>query len=962
MPLSFDSSYYLEQYPDVKAAVDAGTIESAEAHWEQYGAEEGRNPNAVFNTEEYLAANPDVAASGMNPLTHFLQYGAAEGRAPSDAYQPIADGFDTDAYLAANTDVAAAIESGAIDSAYEHWVLYGQFEDTREATYNGGTPVTEITDPASGETSDLTKGAEEITGTAGDDTFNGVASALSSARTLDAGDAIDGGEGNDTLNVDLQSTFAGFSGDGGLTNVETVNLSNEGTIGRTFNATGVEGVEQYNLTGGVTLAGLESTDAAIALADKASGAVSIGYTDEAVEGDDDALSLSLENVGTVDDSETTDTDEREAVAVTVKDASDNTDAVESLALDVTGDNVVGLANVDATAITATGSGNLDVDATGTALETFDASAVEGNVEAALTAATSLESVTTGAGDDTVSVGSASLASVSTGAGDDTITADALRVNASIDGGEGDDRLNLSSTGTVQYAMAGIETLSLTGGDLTFSAKNVSGIETIESSATQTGAATFAGLGATDLSFDLAGVVGTAKTPTITADQTGASTVNVVADADAEEDETSNSSANLNLSKTNAVQLNVAEATTYSGTINAGNATSIEAQIDGALTGAAELNLGKATSAVFNTGEEDSTVQLVAGSLTDLNVTAGAGFELTSDSDVSSVEALTVDTAGEFDASTVATNGFDAVNQVNLSGTGQVTLADLGDEELEYGVTVNASGLTDVTVDSTTTDALTIGAINVGDGQSIEVNAADVLGSVNLTSATVASEGSINVNVDGITGAADLGDLTASDVTVDAAGALGDLGVTGAGNAVIIDADTATVTGSGLGQNFVSVDATESATVTGGIQGDEITVDNTTGGENAEFTLTGDLGGDTFTVGSAVAGSIKATITDFTVDGTDNDTLSVSGNFGIIAADSGSSATGLAAALAGDDFDAVETAAFAGTSVSHNVFEFDGSTYVAVTDATAGFGDGDVLVQLTGVTGVDDVNTLGLTAA
>jgi hypothetical protein len=161
MPLSFDSSYYLEQYPDVKAAVDAGTIESAEAHWEMYGAAEGRNPNAVFNTKEYLAANPDVAASGMNPLTHFLQYGAAEGRAPSAAYQDVAANFDNDAYLAANSDVAAAVQSGAFASGYEHWVEYGQFEDARSgAQLTDGTPVSEVLNPSPAFT--LTAGAESV--------------------------------------------------------------------------------------------------------------------------------------------------------------------------------------------------------------------------------------------------------------------------------------------------------------------------------------------------------------------------------------------------------------------------------------------------------------------------------------------------------------------------------------------------------------------------------------------------------------------------------------------------------------------------------------------------------------------------------------------------------------------------------------------------------------------------------
>lgn len=111
MSLRFDTAYYLEQNPDVAAAVTAGAIPGAEWHYETYGAAEGRNPNAVFDTSEYLEANPDVAdavAAGIvGPFAHFLAYGAEEGRAPSAAYQDVAAGFDESAYLDANPDVAA---------------------------------------------------------------------------------------------------------------------------------------------------------------------------------------------------------------------------------------------------------------------------------------------------------------------------------------------------------------------------------------------------------------------------------------------------------------------------------------------------------------------------------------------------------------------------------------------------------------------------------------------------------------------------------------------------------------------------------------------------------------------------------------------------------------------------------------------------------------------------------------
>lgn len=157
MSMQFNEEYYLENNTDVADAVAAGDLDSGKQHWELFGAEEGRNPNADFNTSEYLAANPDVAQAGVNPLTHFLTYGAAEGRAPSAAYAEVAKGFDEPAYLEANTDVAAAVDAGDFASGYEHWVKFGQFEDARpEATYNEGTPVS---DAIGGETapSELTE-------------------------------------------------------------------------------------------------------------------------------------------------------------------------------------------------------------------------------------------------------------------------------------------------------------------------------------------------------------------------------------------------------------------------------------------------------------------------------------------------------------------------------------------------------------------------------------------------------------------------------------------------------------------------------------------------------------------------------------------------------------------------------------------------------------------------------------
>jgi hypothetical protein len=104
----FDTAYYLAQNPDVAAAgIDPFT------HFNTYGWQEGRNPDAFFSTRYYLNQNPDVAAARINPLTHYAENGWKEGRDPSSE-------FSSSAYINANPDVAAA----HIDPLM-HYLAYG---------------------------------------------------------------------------------------------------------------------------------------------------------------------------------------------------------------------------------------------------------------------------------------------------------------------------------------------------------------------------------------------------------------------------------------------------------------------------------------------------------------------------------------------------------------------------------------------------------------------------------------------------------------------------------------------------------------------------------------------------------------------------------------------------------------------------------------------------------------------
>ncbi|RAI54678.1 hypothetical protein [Roseicella frigidaeris] len=116
---AFDAEYYLLANPDVaRLALAAGGDPAARAYaqYQASGWREGRDPNSVFKVKDYLAANPDVQAAGLDPLLHYDTYGWREGRDP-------AAGFDTRAYLAAYADVADA----GVDPLL-HYLQYGALE------------------------------------------------------------------------------------------------------------------------------------------------------------------------------------------------------------------------------------------------------------------------------------------------------------------------------------------------------------------------------------------------------------------------------------------------------------------------------------------------------------------------------------------------------------------------------------------------------------------------------------------------------------------------------------------------------------------------------------------------------------------------------------------------------------------------------------------------------------------
>ncbi|XYK80787.1 MAG: hypothetical protein ROO70_00830 [Labrenzia sp.] len=108
-------------------------IEYARWHFDNHGWKEGMDPSYVFDTSFYLEQNPDVAAAGINPLTHYLEYGVYQGRQPHDG-MPSLDQFDATTYLSSNPDLTEAGVTTAL-GAYTHFARYGQFENREGVPY-----------------------------------------------------------------------------------------------------------------------------------------------------------------------------------------------------------------------------------------------------------------------------------------------------------------------------------------------------------------------------------------------------------------------------------------------------------------------------------------------------------------------------------------------------------------------------------------------------------------------------------------------------------------------------------------------------------------------------------------------------------------------------------------------------------------------------------------------------------
>jgi hypothetical protein len=326
------------------------------------------------------------------------------------------------------------------------------------------------------KTFDLTTGQDAVVGSAEDDTIN--AKNPTAANTLSAFDTIDGGAGTDTLNIFTDgATNAAMPSNVTIKNVEIVNILNSGIAvnANLTDASAYQGVTQLSQTGAnaakvtnllaTTTAGFTSTTSAMMVE---AGAAATSAT----------VNLKDTNAGLAVNVGTSTTAKLASVTVTGTKLA----TAPALVLGVT----VGK-DVEAATVSTSVASTLTVnDGAGTKkVATVDASGSTGAIT--YSAANTVATVKTGAGNDTVTLNTATSATVNavaeTGAGDDAVTVSTTGAGlTTVSLGDGKNTLSVtgnSTKGLTVTAGAGNDTVNLATATGTLDIKTGAGNDLIQ---------------------------------------------------------------------------------------------------------------------------------------------------------------------------------------------------------------------------------------------------------------------------------------------------------------------------------------------------------------------------------------------------------------------------------------------------------------------------------------------------
>uniref|UniRef100_UPI0040470854 tyrosine-type recombinase/integrase n=1 Tax=Limnohabitans sp. TaxID=1907725 RepID=UPI0040470854 len=286
-----------------------------------------------------------------------------------------------------------------------------------------------------------------MTGTANGDTFAG------SLTTVGAGDTLDGGDGTDTLNVEINTPITSkFT----TTSIENINITSYGAQAvDTKGMTGVEKIATAGSTGAITLNNLGSATTALGFAGASTNNITANYTAGVLSGTGDTLGVELNAA--------------KAVALVTSAGFEGLKITATGANDITTLTVPG---VNTITIGGTGSVNVKNQLTGVstlnaagmsgALTSGTPSTTTGIVDQSITAASTGATLLLGSGADNIGFANTAAATagstIKAGAGNDIVQVNAAGNGAVIVFGEaGDDTI-----GSVTSVLATVDVLD--GGD------------------------------------------------------------------------------------------------------------------------------------------------------------------------------------------------------------------------------------------------------------------------------------------------------------------------------------------------------------------------------------------------------------------------------------------------------------------------------------------------------------------
>jgi len=535
-----------------------------------------------------------------------------------------------------------------------------------------------------------TGGADNFTGTTGDDTFL----ALSDAA-LDNGDVVDGGAGTDTLTARFAIGSTAKTLNTSVKNVEVFKVDFDDSATNPIDLT----INVSGFTGLTDVVGIDGDDSRTAASNastlnftKIAAGVNLGIT----RGDANLIyDFDYASVTSTTDSATLNLDTAKAQNVVIA-------GIETLTVDTTGKSTLSELNAAAAKkLILTGSGNLtvtDLDPTvNSALKTVDGSAATGKLNLSNFIAGDIV-VTGGSGDDTFDVtendiGTADI--ITGGAGTDTLKVDTAQTTA----------LPLvTSIETLELEAADADALDGTAtgtANISIDASIVSSINNIvldldTGGATDAGTVTISKLDSGD---------------TITIDQ-------IAADTDSAEGVAVTGTL---ASDTSADTLNLV--------LNGLGATTTDAQN---ATGADVLTF--ATAETINvTSNNNSDASVTATTVEELSGAVASTINISGAADLTLTELTNTSKLKTFDASALtgkltigaAATGFDKSDLTFTAGSGDtvVTVLSLNNADTFTGGSSSKDVLTATALGSLTA---TTGKLNITDFETVELNVANTV--------------------------------------------------------------------------------------------------------------------------------------------------------------------------------------------------------------------------------------------